>query len=79
MSYILGKGKSMIKSKKSSYIFAVEVAELDWPTFFYCNRPMPVGRTLVQSNRRGATTHTAVYIPSRRALGQHDFPTETLI
>lgn len=79
MSYMLGKGKLMIKSKKSSYIFAVAVAELDWPTFFYYNRTMPIERTLVQSHRRGATTHTKIYFPGRRALSQHGFPTETLI
>lgn len=55
----------MIGRRKSSYIFAVEVAEFDRLTFFYCNRPMVIERTLEHSNMRGTPTHTAIYIPGR--------------
>lgn len=60
-----GECELMIGRRKSSYIFAVEVAEFDWLTFFHCNRPKLIERTLVHSNMRGAPIHTAIYIPGR--------------
>ena len=74
MSRMLGECELMLGRRKSSYIFAVEVAEFDGLTFFYCNRPMLTESTLVRSVVRGAPAHTATYIPGIGALCHHGVP-----
>lgn len=48
VTYRLGECKLMIRKRKSSYIFAVEVAAFGWLTFFYGKGPMVIERALVQ-------------------------------
>ena len=47
-TYGPGECKLMIRRRKSSYIFAVEVAAFGWLTFFYGKGSMVIEETLVQ-------------------------------
>lgn len=58
---MLGECGLMTGRRKSSYIFAVEVAALDRLTLFYCNRPTLMARTPVQSEERGAPKHSHLH------------------
>lgn len=65
---MLGECELMTRRRKTPYIFVVEVAELDWETLFYCNRPTLLERRRGQRDERGAPKHSNLHSCQRGGL-----------